>query len=63
MTKHNVNGHIEELERNGETYIGTLEILGVDIFKVADRIRKSFEKKHEGFTIAYNCETGYAWVC
>ena len=63
MTKHNVKAHIEELERNGETYIGTFEILGMDIFEVADRIRKDFEKKHEGFTTAYNCESGYVWVC
>lgn len=63
MTKHNVKGNIEELERNVETYIGTFEILGNDIFKVYDRIRKAFERRHEGFTIAYDCESGYARVC
>lgn len=60
-----VKAHIEELERNGETYIGTVELWGMDAFKKYERIRKTFEKQHaaDTLTVAWNAETGYAFVC
>lgn len=62
ITKKQVNMIVEEIEKFGECFIGTMEVHGAEhIFKLYTRVGRVYEKKHQGMTIAYDKETGIAW--
>lgn len=62
ITKKQVNMIVDEIERFGECYIGRMEIFGAEyMYKLYTRVGRAYEEKHQGFTIAYDKDTGYAW--
>ena len=62
ITKKQVNMIVEEIEKFGECFIGTMEVQGAEhIFKLYTKVGRAYEEKHQGFTIAYDKETGIAW--
>ena len=52
---------VNEIENFGECFIGTAEVQGPKVFKRYETVRRAYEKKHPGATLAYDSETGICW--
>lgn len=63
MTKVMKEAYINELMKNGEAYIGSMEIMGVEkIVKAYKSLSKEIEKRFPGMILCMNNENGMIWM-
>lgn len=63
MTKNIIKATMEELVNNGMTYIGNVEIMGSEyVCKKYKKLAKEVEKNFHGMVLAFDIESGNAWL-
>lgn len=63
MTKKMITEMLDEMERFGTLYIGSKYIQGVEaVCNRYNKLRKAYEKKNPGYTLAFDIENGTVWA-
>lgn len=63
LTKNLIEAAMEELNNYGTLYIGSAEIMGSEtICKNYKKLAKEVEKRFPGMVLAFDIESGNAWL-
>lgn len=52
---------INDLEKFGDCFIGTVDVQGMTAVRRFKKVKKAFEKRYPDRTVAWDAETGICW--
>lgn len=57
-----IDALIEDMDRFGETFLGTAEVQGEKVCKLYRRLNKEVGKRYPGMVVCWDNKTGMAWI-